>query len=405
MKKNLLIILLIIFAAIAGPIKAVGTDGLRGFAYQNSPLTLTYQDQTFSVNPKILASWQAPLQVSAKPSINPPQDLQNSLENFFGLPAPAQPTMVTYNFRVDEIYSYVATLAEKINQPAIEPKFTITDNKVSDFASAQNGQSLQTYQSAFNIAEALEKGQTQAELTVLQTTPQKQLADINPYGIKELVAEGVSNFKGSPQNRRHNIAVGVEKMKGTLVAPKATFSFDDNLGPVDGDHGFLPELVIKANSTIPEFGGGLCQVSTTTFRAAMNAGLPIVERRNHAYPVQYYSPQGTDATIYPGAVDLKFVNDTPGYLLIWPYEKDSNTLVFDFYGIKDGREVTLDNPNIYDRQPDGSMKATWTRHITANGQTKTDVFKSAYESPALFHKNTFSIGAEFYVGPPPKKSG
>ena len=81
--------------------------------------------------------------------------------------------------------------------------------------------------------------------------------------------EGDEVEKCSPNNRRHNIAVGVEKFKGVMVAQGATFSFDDNLGPVDGDHGFLPELVIKSDSTVPEFGGGLCQVSTTAFRAAM----------------------------------------------------------------------------------------------------------------------------------------
>jgi vancomycin resistance protein YoaR len=83
----------------------------------------------------------------------------------------------------------------------------------------------------------------------------------------------------------------------------------------------LPELVIKKEGTVPEFGGGLCQVSSTAFRAAMNGGLPITQRRNHAYAVQYYAPQGTDATIYPGVVDLKFINDTPGDILIWAFEK------------------------------------------------------------------------------------
>src|SRR4029077_14600178 len=121
-----------------------------------------------------------------------------------------------------------------------------------------------------------------------------------------------------------------------------------------------------------EFGGGLCQVSTTTFRAAMQAGLPITARRNHAYAVKYYSPQGTDATIYPGSADLKFINDTPGAILIWPYEKDKNTLVYDFYGTKDSRQVTLQTPVVYDRKPDGSMKATWTRLVTVDGTTRTD---------------------------------
>jgi vancomycin resistance protein YoaR len=225
------------------------------------------------------------------------------------------------------------------------------------------------------------------------TKPENSLAALNDLGINELIGHGVSKFNGSPKNRRFNIKVGVEKMKGIIVPQGATFSFDDNLGPVDGEHGFLPELVIKANDTVPEFGGGLCQVSSTTFRAAMDAGVPITARRNHAYAVQYYAPQGTDATIYPGSADLKFVNDTPGALLIWPYFPDDNTLVFDFYGTKDDRQVVLDKPVQYDRKSDGSMKATWTRHVTKDGTTRDDVFKSAYRPPADFHHQTTFVSA------------
>ena len=85
-------------------------------------------------------------------------------------------------------------------------------------------------------------------------------------------------------------------------------------------------------------------------------------------------------------VDLKFINDTPGAILIWAYEKDKNTLVFDFYGTKDSRKVVLEKPIQYDRKPDGSMKAAWTRTVTKDGETSTSTFKSVYQSPALFHK-------------------
>jgi hypothetical protein len=149
----------------------------------------------------------------------------------------------------------------------------------------------------------------------------------------------------------------------------------------------LPELVIRRDKgTVPELGGGLCQVSSTTFRAAMQAGLPITQRRNHSYAVQYYAPQGTDATIYPGVIDLKFTNDTPGSILVWPYFKDDNTLIFDFYGTKDSREVILDKPYSYDRKPDGSMKASWTRTVKKGGKENKETFRSVYLPPALFHK-------------------
>jgi vancomycin resistance protein YoaR len=107
-----------------------------------------------------------------------------------------------------------------------------------------------------------------------------------------------------------------------LLLPGEIFSFNSHLGPVDGAHGFLKELVIKPEGTLPEFGGGLCQVSTTAYRGALYAGLPIVERSPHSYAVGYYSQiggHGIDATIYPGAHDLRFKNDTPGSLLLQAY--------------------------------------------------------------------------------------
>lgn len=413
-KKLLIISLLLAGLFLAGEAKAQSTELAlafstppRGFVYTVSSFKLNYKDQITTIDNKTLADWQGLSPWQAGSPLSPAKaDIQSDLSAFFGLPSPAsaaQPT--TLHYRMDKIYGFITGLASSTNQTVVNPALTIENNqstastslgmtpRVINFTMPQNGLELDVYKTTLAVAAALERNLDNAGLIVYETTPEKKLSDTNSLGINELVAQGLSNFKGSPKNRRFNIAVGVEKMKGILVAPGATFSFDDNLGPVDGEHGFLPELVIKKEGTIPEFGGGLCQVSTTTFRAAMNAGVPITERRNHAYAVQYYSPQGTDATIYPGSADLKFVNDTPAYILIWPYLKDKDNLVFDFYGTKDAREVTLDKPVVYDRQSDGSMKATWTRHVLNNGETVSKTFKSVYQSPALFHKTETFVSA------------
>jgi vancomycin resistance protein YoaR len=151
----------------------------------------------------------------------------------------------------------------------------------------------------------------------------------------------------------------------------------------------LPELVIKKGTTTPEYGGGLCQISTTTFRAAVKAGLEITERRNHAYPVKYYNPQGTDATIYPPHPDLRFKNNTPAYILIQT-RIERNKLYFDFYGSDDGREVVLKGPYAYDKKASGAMKATWTQEVyDKNGELEfKKVFYSNYKSPALYPRGT-----------------
>lgn len=293
----------------------------------------------------------------------------------------------TYKFNPAAVYAWTNKIADSVNAQASEPAMKIEDGRVTEFTPPQTGKALDRYNSALKIIKALSQGNDTVDLVVNTTEPKTSLASLNKLGIKELIGRGESKFNGSPANRRWNIKVGVKRMAGVIVKPGEEFSFNKYLGPVEASTGFKPELVIKGDQgTIPEFGGGLCQVSSTTFRAAMHAGLPITARRNHSYAVQYYAPQGTDATIYPGSADLKFKNDTGNSILIWPYFKDENYLIFDFYGTYDGRKVELGTPYSYDKKSDGSMKATWTRTVIKNGVSKDDVFNSVYQPPAKFHK-------------------
>ncbi len=293
-----------------------------------------------------------------------------------------------FKFDPAAVYAWTGSIATSVNAEASEPAMKIENGRVTQFTPPQTGKALDRYDSAMKIIDALSHGNTTVDLMVRSTHPKTALGELNKLGITELIGRGESKFNGSPSNRRHNIKVGVSKMTGVIIKPGEEFSFNKYLGSVEAKDGYLPELVIKGDlGTIPELGGGLCQVSSTTFRAAMHAGLPITARRNHAYAVQYYAPQGSDATIYPGVQDLKFTNDTGHSILIWPYFKDDNYLVFDFYGTYDGRKIKLDQPYVYDKQSSGAMKATWTRTVTLPGKdARKDVFSSNYQSPALFHK-------------------
>ena len=210
-------------------------------------------------------------------------------------------------------------------------------------------------------------------------------SDIERLGIKDLIAEGTTNFAGSPKNRVFNINRALKQFQGVLIAPGEEFSFVKSLGPVDGENGYLPELVIKNNRTEPEFGGGICQVSSTVFRTAIFAGLKITARRNHAYPVSYYRPYGMDATIYIPNPDLKFINNTPGHIFLQP-SVSGTKLTFQMYGTKDDRQVKVDGPHILESNPDGSMRTIFTQEVSdAAGQSFIrDSFRSNYKSPSLF---------------------
>jgi vancomycin resistance protein YoaR len=170
---------------------------------------------------------------------------------------------------------------------------------------------------------------------------------LKEMGIKELLAGGETDFAHSPYNRITNINVGLSKFQGHIVKPGEEFVFGNTLGVVDGTTGYLKELVIKGDKTVPEYGGGLCQVSTTAYRAVLAAGFPVTERRNHSYAVSYYQPLGLDATVYPPSVEMKFLNDTPNYFVMQTFTEGSKAY-YNFYGTKTNRQVHMIGP-FYDR--------------------------------------------------------
>ncbi|PIR43519.1 hypothetical protein COV24_02300 [candidate division WWE3 bacterium CG10_big_fil_rev_8_21_14_0_10_32_10] len=184
-----------------------------------------------------------------------------------------------------------------------------------------------------------------AKVISIKVDESKPSVDDNKYGITELIGEGVSYFKGSAASRVSNIVTASNKIKGTLVKPGDSFSFNDSVGPITLDAGFNTAYVISKGRTVLGTGGGVCQVSTTVFRAALNSGLPITDRTAHAYRVSYYeqkSQLGLDATIYQPSVDLVFKNDTQHYILVYAnVDTKNSTMSVQIYGTRDGRTVNI----------------------------------------------------------------
>ncbi len=259
------------------------------------------------------------------------------------------------------------------------------------------------------IIVALDHDITNVELPVTETQPSITVDDdLAARGIREVIAVGESDFRGSPTNRRHNIGVGLKRFSGHRIAQGATFSFNEVLGPVDQTTGYRKELTIKGDKTLPDYGGGLCQISSTAYRGAWQYGLPIAVRRNHSYAVHYYAPLGTDATIYPPSADIRFINDTPGDIVIQTHQENDHAY-FIYYGTRDNRVTTLAGPYVWDRQsPPPSkteyttelapgetrkvgeavpgMKVMWFRTVASGTGSATETFYSAYEARPLFHQ-------------------
>lgn len=286
----------------------------------------------------------------------------------------------------EKIKLHLEDLARKVNRDPADAKFKVEDGKVVTFSEAQPGIILDIEKSLEKITNELDNpnfnSSQKIELPFESKKSETNYADANDLGISSLIGQGTSNFKGSPKNRIFNIKVATQRYNGILIKPGEEFSFVKILGEVDAEHGYLPELVIKQGVTEPEFGGGICQVSSTAFRAAIYSGLEITARRNHAYPVSYYNPQGMDATVYVPSPDLRFKNNTPNHILIQT-SIVGTVLTFNFYGTDDGRKTTVDGPFITEKQPDGAMKASFTQHVfDKNGnEFINDVFNSSYASP------------------------
>ncbi|MCB9455493.1 MAG: VanW family protein [Anaerolineaceae bacterium] len=169
-------------------------------------------------------------------------------------------------------------------------------------------------------------------------------------GITQLVAETTTYYTGSTLNRRTNIAVAAAKFDGILIGPGEEFSFNHLLGDISLENEFVEGKIIYGGQTVTGVGGGVCQVSTTAFRAALLAGFPIIERNSHGYRVGYYeinSQPGLDAAIFQPTADFRFVNDTPYHLLIETSIYPANdSIQFRFYSTNPGRQVVMEGPVI-----------------------------------------------------------
>ena len=295
-----------------------------------------------------------------------------------------QPEAFLVRLRPADLQQYLQTLKESMDQPVVNASLTIKQDRVTEFVPDQLGVILDIAPAAELIQRNLLTEQHQIDLPARYVEPRTTLGETNDLGIKELVARGESNFAGSPKNRRHNIKVGASKFNHVLVKPDEKFSFNRLLGIVDASTGYLPELVIKGDATTPEFGGGLCQVSTTVFRAALHGGYPIVARQNHSYRVSYYEPAGTDATVYQPYPDFQFKNDTPYYILIRTYV-DGDNLFFDFYSSSTGIKVEIEGPRIYNITEPPSPVYIETSTLPAGVQKKIDTAHRGADTIAYRH--------------------
>lgn len=270
----------------------------------------------------------------------------------------SQPDLASsYRFESGILEKFLEKIAQEIDIPAQEALFQFEAGRVTTFKPSSAGRQIDRHQAQQDFRKLISPPTSGTiRLTAVPVEPKVKTEEANNLGIKELLGEGKSYFRGSIANRIHNISLATSRLNGLLIAPGEVFSFNQALGEVSDKTGYKPAYVIKERKTVLDDGGGVCQVSTTLFRAALNSGLPIEERQAHAYRVSYYEQggfgPGLDATVFSPRVDLKIKNDTPAYILIQTRVETKNSLLtFEFYGTSDGRKTTISKPRIWDEVP------------------------------------------------------
>jgi len=324
-----------------------------------SNLTLGNFDETIGLNTKIIGSIPDDSSIQsvkdkAKKTIGKSISLKLDNNNVSINDA----TLISWfgfesDFQDNKITDYIENLANSLDHPPIDAVFKFENNKVLEFQPSQNGVAINQQELLVSIKQSIPKliesseKNIELEIPVSTTSPNINNSEVNDLGIKELLGRGTSTFKHSAVTRNENISKGSSIVNRILVAPGDTFSFVKSLGEVSLEAGYKKAYIIRDGKTELDVGGGICQVSTTLFRAMLDAGLNIIERQAHAYRVSYYeedSKPGFDATVFIPSPDLKFINDTGHYVLIQNIlDLTNRRLTYEIYGTSDGRKSEISN--------------------------------------------------------------
>ena len=271
------------------------------------------------------------------------------------------PPLLDVGLSDNKINDFVSGIASAVDRSTVDATLKFENGKVTQFTPAQDGQRVNRDLVKQIILDRVSlngstNSQTSINLPVYVEHAKIANEQINSLGIKELIGKGVSYFAGSIANRIYNVGLGASRINGTLVKPGEVFSFNNSVGEVSGATGYRQAYVISSGRTVLDDGGGICQVSTTVFRSALNAGLPIVARTAHAYRVGYYEQRGfgpgLDATVWSPAVDMQFKNDTNAHILVQSImDPDNARLEVDLYGTSDGRTVEVSAPVLTNQTP------------------------------------------------------
>jgi vancomycin resistance protein YoaR len=233
-----------------------------------------------------------------------------------------------------------ATVLAKVGEagvPPVDARFQVGGGNVTIIPS-RDGVGIDVESLATEMTRVLTTEETRSvQLRTRRLEPELTTEQAEKMGVKERIATYTTTYLSTNRPRVSNIHTLTDALEGTLVAPGATFSFNETIGPRTAAKGYEEAPAIIGGRLVPSLGGGICQVTTTLFNTVFESGLPVVERRNHSFYISSY-PKGRDATVSWGGVDFKFKNDTDHWIYIATAYTNSSVTI-SLYGTDPGYEV------------------------------------------------------------------
>jgi len=229
---------------------------------------------------------------------------------------------------------------------------------------AEDGLKLQVEAFARDLEAAFFAGDqpVPVPIPVTVTKPAVDGKNLDALGITTRLARGDSNYDGGTPERDINVEVGAALLNNTLVPPHSEFSFNQAIGEITADKGYVVSSVVQGERAGRDIGGGICQVSTTVFRAALLSGLPITEWWPHSYRILNYEHDGWgagyDASILQpegdpfGGSDFKFENPTDSWMLVESWT-DGVHVIVNIYGPELGYDVQFSDTVVGGPYPHG----------------------------------------------------
>jgi vancomycin resistance protein YoaR len=269
---------------------------------------------------------------------------------------PGQPAVVN----VDEapLKAWAAKMAKDIDQPVQDARFRFNGGNLQVLRPSKQGRSVDQSAVVQQVHDAVLAGEMNLQLPVDVTEPSVSSDNPQALGITELIDRGSTSFAGSIPEKKHNIQLAAQRLNGVVVAPGATFSFNQEIGPTTLDAGFQWGFAITSGDngpkTIPSVAGGICQVATTLFQPVFWSGYQLEERHWHLYWIPAYTSRnvvGLDVTVDPDTnLDFKWINTTGNYVLVQA-DADAERVYFGLYGKKPSWTVQVDDAVITNRTP------------------------------------------------------